>query len=181
MKLLVIFASLFALGSMTPEQDLSSFEVEYYGEDKGKLKEGKPDANNPVKGNEANPKENIEQEPYGEGKGKLKEGKPEANNPGKGNEANPKENIEEEPYGEGKGKLKEGKPDVDNSGKGNEAKPNEDIEENKLRFQYGEFHELKFGVKGSVWSEDEQVLRIKGFHYDGKGTYTAEVFGSLRY
>ena len=35
MKLLVIFASLFALGSMTPEQDLSSFEVEYYGEDKG--------------------------------------------------------------------------------------------------------------------------------------------------
>ena len=147
MKLLVIFASLFALGSMTPEQDLSSFEVEYYGEDKGKLKEGKPDANNPVKGNEANPKENIE----------------------------------EEPYGEGKGKQKEGKPDVDNSGKGNEAKPNEDIEENKLRFQYGEFHELKFGVKGSVWSTDEQVLRIKGFHYDGKGTYTAEVFGSLRY
>ena len=126
MKLLVIFASLFALGSMTPEQDLSSFEVEYYGEDKGKLKEGKPDANNPVKGNEANPKENIEQEPYGEGKGKLKEGKP----------------------------------DVDNSGKGNEAKPKEDIEENKLRFQYGEFHELKFGVKGSVWSTDEQVLRI---------------------
>ena len=59
MKLLVIFASLFALGSMTPEQDLVSFEVEYYGEDKGKLKEGKPDANNPVKGNEANPKGNI--------------------------------------------------------------------------------------------------------------------------
>ena len=71
-----------------------------------------------------------------------------------------------------KGKLKKGKPDVDNSGKGNEAKPKEDIEENKLRFQYGEFHELKFGVKGSVWSTDEQVLRIKGFHYDGKGLYS---------
>ena len=140
MKLLVIFASLFALGSMTPEQDLVSIEEEPYGEDKGKLKEGKPEANNPVKGNEANPKENTEEELYGEGKGKLKEGNPEANNPGKGNEEKP-----------------------------------------KMRMQYGQFHELKFGVKGSVWSDDEPVLRIKGFHYDGKGTYTAEVFGFLRY
>ena len=79
MKLLVIFASLFALGSMTPEQDLVSIEEEPYGEDKGKLKEGKPEANNPVKGNEAKPKENIEEEPYGEGKQKIvkKEGKKE--------------------------------------------------------------------------------------------------------
>ena len=139
MKLLVILASLFALGSMT-----------------------KYESEEPV---------DIVEEP-----GKLKEGKPELNNPGNGNEANPKENIEEEPYGEGKGKLKEGTPEVDNSVKGNEAKP-------KMRMQYGQFHKLKFGVKGSVWSDDEPVLRIKGFHYDGKGTYTytAEVFGSLRY
>ena len=137
MKLLVILASLFALGSMT-----------------------KYESEEPV---------DIVEEP-----GKLKEGKPELNNPGNGNEANPKENIEEESYGEGKGKLKEGKPELNNPGKGNEEKP-------KMRMQYGQFHELKFGVKGSVWSDDEPVLRIKGFHYDGKGTYTAEVFGFLRY
>ena len=171
MKLLVIFASLFALGSMTKFESEEPVDIV---EEPGKLKEGKPELNNPGNGNEANPKENIEEEPYEEGKSKLKEGKPEVDNSVKGNEANPKENIEEESYGEGKGKLKEGKPELNNPGKGNEEKP-------KMRMQYGQFHELKFGVKGSVWSDDEPILRIKGFHYDGKGTYTAEVFGFLRY
>ena len=58
------------------------------------------------------------------------------------------ENIEEEPHGEGK------------------------VEEApKKEKTYGKFSELKYGVSGVVTSKgNHQILDIKSFNYDGKGT-----------
>ena len=92
----------------------------------------------------------------GQGKIKIMEAKgepmslklktPEEDN---GYEAKPEENIEEEPHGEGK---VEGK-----------APKNEKT--------YGKFSELKYGVSGVVTSKgNHQILDIKSFNYDGKGT-----------
>ena len=66
-----------------------------------------------------------------------------------GYEAKPEENIEEEPHGEGK---VEGKAP-------------------KKEKTYGKFSELKYGVSGVVTSKgNHQILDIKSFNYDGKGT-----------
>ena len=87
----------------------------------------------------------------GQGKIKIKEVKqgmsfaPEEDN---GYEAKPEENIEEEPHGDGK------------------------VEEApKKEKTYGKFSELKYGVSGVVTSKgNHQILDIKSFNYDGKGT-----------
>ena len=91
----------------------------------------------------------------GQGKIKIMEAKgepmslrlktPEEDN---GYEAKPEENIEEEPHGEGK------------------------VEEApKKEKTYGKFSELKYGVSGVVTSKgNHQILDIKSFNYDGKGT-----------
>ena len=65
-----------------------------------------------------------------------------------GYEAKPEENIEEEPHGDSK------------------------VEEApKKEKTYGKFSELKYGVSGVVTSKgNHQILDIKSFNYDGKGT-----------
>ena len=91
----------------------------------------------------------------GQGKIKIMEAKgepmslklktPEEDN---GYESKPEENIEEEPHGDGK------------------------VEEAlKKEKTYGKFSELKYGVSGVVTSKgNHQILDIKSFNYDGKGT-----------
>ena len=89
----------------------------------------------------------------GQGKIKIMESKPamplrlktpEEDN---GYEAKPEENIEEEPHGKVEGKAP------------------------KKEKTYGKFSELKYGVSGVVTSKgNHQILDIKSFNYDGKGT-----------
>ena len=87
--------------------------------------------------------------------------------------------------GQGKIKIMEAKgepmslklktPEEDN---GYEAKPEENIEEVEVEGKapkkektYGKFSELKYGVSGVVTSKgNHQILDIKSFNYDGKGT-----------
>ena len=86
--------------------------------------------------------------------------------------------------GQGKIKIMESKPamplrlktpEEDN---GYESKPEENIEEVEVEGKapkkektYGKFSELKYGVSGVVTSKgNHQILDIKSFNYDGKGT-----------
>ena len=99
----------------------------------------------------------MQKEGKDEGQGKIKimeaKGEPmslKLKTPEKDNgyESKPEENIEEEPYGDGK------------------------VEEApKKEKTYGKFSELKYGVSGVVTSKgNHQILDIKSFNYDGKGT-----------
>ena len=107
----------------------------------------------------------------GQGKIKIMEAKgepmslklktPEEDN---GYEAKPEENIEEEPHGEGKVEGKAPK-------KEKTLKITPEDGHGELLLQYGKFSELKYGVSGEVTSlGNRQILDIKSFNYDGKGT-----------
>ena len=59
---------------------------------------------------------------------------------------------EEEPYGESESTKEDGY-------------------EGEALLDYGKFSELKYGVSGHVYSKgNHQILDIKSFNYDGKGT-----------